>query len=169
MVSVMAVPDVIPIAHEPGYRTDTIGRYDGGQFFASVTYAFRTSYTRQDGPWQDHKRLFVVLHTFETDGSHRDSDIWCAGTQREVMQAGSRAHGDDPGAQADARLAKLLDALPGREYTDIAIRPFRVVFDDAIFGLVVERHAEDGTEDDWAELYPDALGFQEPWDGQYDT
>ncbi|MER7429960.1 hypothetical protein ABT362_44975 [Nonomuraea rubra] len=24
-------------------------------------------------------------------------------------------------------------------------------------------------EDDWAELYPDRLGFGEPWDGQYST
>jgi formate hydrogenlyase regulatory protein HycA len=30
----MAVPALIPIAHEAGYRTDTIGRYDDGQFFA---------------------------------------------------------------------------------------------------------------------------------------
>ncbi|MGI5191096.1 hypothetical protein ACQEVI_23350 [Promicromonospora sp. CA-289599] len=165
----MAVPDVIPIAYEPGYRTDTIGRYDGGQFFASVTYAFRTGYTRRDGPWEDHKLLFVVLHTFEVDGNHRDSDIWCAGTQRQVMQVASGPHGHDPRAKADARLAKLLDELPGREYTNIAIRPFQVTFDDVLFGLVVERHSEDGAEDDWAELYPDTLGFHEPWNGEYDT
>lgn len=168
-VSVVAVPDVIPIAHEAGYRTDTIGQYDGGQFLASVTYAFRRGYSRDDGPWEDHKLLFVVLHTFEVNGDHRGSDIWCAGTQREAMQAGSRSRDHDVLATADARLANLLDALPGREYTDIAIRPFQVVFDDVLFGLVVERHGEDVAEDDWAELYPDELGFHEPWDGQYDT
>jgi hypothetical protein len=30
----MAIPHRVPIAHEPAYHTDTIGRYDGGQFFA---------------------------------------------------------------------------------------------------------------------------------------
>ncbi len=37
----MPLPDVIPIAHEPDYRTDSIGTYDGGQFFTSFTGAYR--------------------------------------------------------------------------------------------------------------------------------
>jgi formate hydrogenlyase regulatory protein HycA len=63
-----------------------------------------------------------------------------------------------------------LDGLSQREYGDIAIRPFRLVFDGVLFGLVTECHAEDEEGDhDWAELYPDRLGFCAPWDGQYDT
>jgi formate hydrogenlyase regulatory protein HycA len=38
-----------------------------------------------------------------------------------------------------------------------------------LFGLVLERHGEGAGADDWAELYPDCLGFHEPWEGLYDT
>lgn len=81
-------------------------------------------------------------------------------------------------------MAALLDGLPEREYGDIAIRPFQLMVDGVLFGLVVEHHdresgdgdgdGEDGEgegegEDDWAELHPDQLGFYAPWDGLYDT
>ena len=165
----MAVPAVIPIAHEPGYRTDTIGRFAGGQFFAGGTYAYRQGYTYRWGSPEDHKLLFAVLHTFDDDGHHLDSDIWCAGTWREQIRLQGSAPGNAPVTRMDARLTQLLDALPERRYTDIAIRPFEVVFDGVLFGLVVEQHDENETEDDWAELYPDRLGFHEPWNGSYDT
>ncbi|MER7599590.1 hypothetical protein ABT398_37340, partial [Streptomyces hydrogenans] len=32
-----------------------------------------------------------------------------------------------------------------------------------------ERHEDGEGDDDWAELYPDRLGFSAPWDGRYDT
>ncbi len=37
--------------------------------------------------------------------------------------------------------------------------------DGILFGLVIE----DGHGRDWVELYPDRLGFYDPWDGNYDT
>jgi formate hydrogenlyase regulatory protein HycA len=43
------------------------------------------------------------------------------------------------------------------------------MFDGALFGLVVEQHDENEREDNWAELYPNRLGFHEPWNGLYDT
>lgn len=55
--------------------------------------------------------------------------------------------------------------MPARVYGDIAIRPFSAEYLGVNFGLVVE----DGHGTDWAELYPDRLGFSAPWDGQYDT
>lgn len=165
----MAVPEVIPIAYEPGYRTGTIGRYNGGQFFASATYAYRRSYTRQQSGWERHKLLFAVLHRFDFSGHHVDSDIWLAGTWDEQKRLQWSYPDAAPTARAEAQLATLLDALPGREYTDIKIRPFQVVHDDVLFGLIVERHGEDEDEGDWAELYPDRLGFHEPWNGGYDT
>ncbi|MEV5200212.1 hypothetical protein [Streptomyces sp. NPDC053720] len=171
----MAVPEIIPIAHEPDYRTDTIGRYADGQFLASVTYALPDGYTVGDD-WAEHKRLYAVLHRFDHEGRHIDSDIWYAGTQAEQQR--HPAGDDSVVARAEARMATLLDGLPEREYGDIAIRPFRLTVDGVLFGLVVEHHdreSEDGEdgegegEDDWAELHPDQLGFYAPWDGQYDT
>jgi formate hydrogenlyase regulatory protein HycA len=161
-------PEVIPIAHVSGYRTDTIGRYDGGQFFASVTWAFREDYTFDVGQWEEHKLLFAVLHTFDAEGRHRESDIWYAGTQDEQSRLRKPARDRTPVARAEARMAKLLDALPGRAYTDIAIRPFQVVVDGVVFGLVIEP-GEGDADGDMAEFYPDELGFGPPWDGSYDT
>lgn len=153
----MSVPDVIPILREPDYRTDTIGRYDGGQFFACVTGATREDYRHGPG-WQEHQRWYSVLHLFDSHCSHVRSDIWFAGTTADGQQ--EAVH------RAEEHLTPLLDALRGREYGDIAIRLFRVEFDGVIFGLIDESEPDRG---DWAELYPDMLGFHEPWNGEYDT
>ncbi|MGW1894497.1 hypothetical protein ACWCP6_30275 [Streptomyces sp. NPDC002004] len=165
----MAVPEVIPIAHEPDHRTETIGRYADGQFLASLTYAFPEGYRPDDG-WEEHKRLYAILHTFDADGRHRDSEIWCAGTWADQQR---NPHGDGSVlARAGTHLAKLLAGLPGLTYTDIAIRPFQVTVDGVRFGLVTEHAYEDGADGDdgdWAELYPERLGFGAPWDGRYDT
>jgi hypothetical protein len=164
MVSAMAVPEVIPIAYEPKHRTESIGRYADGQFLASVTYAFPQGFRLDDG-WEQHKRLYTVLHTFDAEGRYRNSDIWCAGTWAQQQ---SNPHGDDSVLhRARARLATLLRSLPRRSYTDIAIRPFQLTYENVLFGLVIRKDEED--DEDWAELYPDQLGFGEPWDGSYDT
>ncbi|MFF2656344.1 hypothetical protein ACFVUH_03160 [Kitasatospora sp. NPDC058032] len=149
----MSVPEVIPIVHEPGYRTDTIGRFRGGQFFASVTYAVPEGAVNREGVG-----CFAVLHRFDDAGRHLDSRI-------------EAVPGEVPGvANAAAELlGEWLAALPEREFGDIAVAPFALHVDGCLFGLVVERHGEDATEDDWAELYPDNLGFHAPWDGEYDT
>lgn len=73
-------------------------------------------------------------------------------------------------ARAEARLAAVLAGFPEREWCDIAIRPFQVTVDGVVFGLITECHAEDEDgEHDWAELYPDRLGFSAPRNGAYDT
>ncbi|MFJ4090723.1 hypothetical protein ACIPYS_04000 [Kitasatospora sp. NPDC089913] len=150
----MSVPEVVPILHEPGYRTDTIGRCRGGQFFASVCYASPEGSSGPDGgAW------YAVLHRFDESGRHLGSRI-----ETVPEESGSAA----PKAVEDV-LREWLDALPEREFADIAVAPFTVLVDGCRFGLVVERHHEDATEDDWAEFYPDRLGFHAPWDGEYDT
>ena len=158
----MAVPPVIPIAYEPKSRTESIGRYADGQFLASITYAFPQDFRLEHG-WEEHKRLYTVLHTFDAEGHYRDSEIWCAGTWAEQLH-----NPDGDGSvllRARIHLAKLLRSLPRRSYTDIAIRPFQRTVDDVLFGLVIRE--DDG--ESWAELYPDRLAFGEPWDGTYDT
>ena len=154
----MAIPELIPIVHEPDYRTSTIGRYDGGQFFAWITGAFPPG-TKIGPDWGDHKRWYAVIHRFDRDGTHIGSDAFCPGT------------GTNPGYSAaiKAKLAEWLDALPGRKYCDIAIRPFQIEVDGIVFGLVPDRPTKDGGEPKGAEFYPGMLGFHEPWDGSYDT
>ncbi|NNN33271.1 hypothetical protein HLK59_23505 [Streptomyces sp. S3(2020)] len=154
----MAVPGIIPIAYEPHGRTEAIGRYAEGQFLGSVSYAFPKGFQLDSG-WEEHKRLYAALHTFDAEGNHRDSRIWCAGTWAEQQRDGAVL------GRARAHLATLLRSLPRRTYTDIAVRPFQLVVDGVLFGLVT------GEDEDelWAELYPDNLGFGPPWDGSYDT
>jgi hypothetical protein len=162
MVSAMAVPEVIPIAYEPKRRTETIGRYADGQFLASITYAFPEGFRPDDG-WEEHKRLYTVLHTFDSEGRYRDSEVWCAGTWAEQQRAAQGEY--SVLSRARVHLAKLLRSLPRRSYTDIAIRPFQLTVDGVLFGLLTG--VDEGEA--WAELYPDRLGFSEPWDGTYDT
>ncbi|MCX4804428.1 hypothetical protein ACFWWM_16865 [Streptomyces sp. NPDC058682] len=163
----MAVPEIIPITHEPGHRTSTIGRFSGGQFLATVTYAFPDGFVMGDG-WEEQKRLFVVLHKFDHDGHRLESDIWCAGTWAEQMK---RPYDErSVVARAEARLVAILSGLAEREYCDIAIQPFRLTVDGVVFGLITECRADDEDgEHDWAELHPDRLGFSAPWNGEYDT
>ncbi|MEU9454564.1 hypothetical protein [Streptomyces sp. NPDC048277] len=152
----MSAPEVIPIRHEPDYRTSTIGRWQDGQFFASVTAAFPEGWSHDD--WQSQKRWCAVLHRFDGAGQYMDSRIQFTGTTAD----GERKAIDTAGLLLD----EWLDALPERQYQDIAIAPFEVRFEGVLFGLVLE--AEDPA-DVWAEFYPDELGFHAPWDGCYDT
>jgi hypothetical protein len=115
------MPELIPILREAGYRTDTIGRHRGGQFFAAI------------------RRL------------GRGTGFPLTGEVRE---------------QADAVLASLLATMEDVRFTDIAIRPFQTRQLGMTFGLIDESAPD---RDDWAELYPDRLGFNPPWDGSYST
>jgi hypothetical protein len=157
----MSVPDLIPIRREPEGRTRTIGRWRGGQFFASVTRP------------ADRPEWCAVLHRFDAAGRHLDSTVRAASAEPE----------------ARLLLEELLAALPGREFGNIAIAPFEVRFDGVLFGLVIEeddepddepdddpadeRGGEEEAEDEdfrfTAELHPDGLGFHAPWCGCYDT
>jgi hypothetical protein len=152
----MNLPEVIPIRHGPDYHTSTIGRWQGGEFYASVTAAVPEDWNLND--WESQKRWYPVLHQFDGAGRHLDSRIQFTGTTADGEKEAIAA--------ADQLLAGWLDALPERQYQDIAIEPFSVQFEGALFGLVVEDHEDNGV---WAEFYPDGLGFHAPWDGCYDT
>ncbi|AVV40489.1 hypothetical protein PYK79_32325 [Streptomyces sp. ID05-04B] len=159
----MNVPEVIPIRHEPDHRTRTIGRWQDGQFFGSVTAAFPEGWSGDD--WQVQKRWCAVLHQFDGAGRHLDSLIQFTGTTADGEKKAIAA--------ARQLLAEWLDALPGRQYQDIAIAPFAVRFEGALFGLVLEEGEDEddeaGDDDVRAEFCPDGLGFYAPWNGDYDT
>jgi hypothetical protein len=152
----VAAPDLIPIKHRPDYHTDTIGRYAKGQFYAAVRGAHRVG--EQPSPERRNIRWYAYLHRFDVEGHHVGSEI-------ELIDVGPNLRGE-VGEAADAKLAELLAGLPEREYCDIKIRTFELQFDGVRFGLVDESDEDRG---DWAELYPDNLGFSAPWDGDYDT
>ncbi|MGX6600794.1 hypothetical protein ACWKSP_01455 [Micromonosporaceae bacterium Da 78-11] len=153
----MPIPGVVPIAHEPEYRTGTIGRYTEGQFYAAIHGAQRDDDQEPD-PERERLNRYLYLHLFELEGRHVRSDICLLGAA-PYLRGRLREHGE-------ARLTYLLDQLPGLKLCDIAVRPFRVFYDGVTFALVDESDAERG---DWVELYPDRLGFSHPWDGTYST
>ncbi|MCZ0983403.1 hypothetical protein O1L60_42015 [Streptomyces diastatochromogenes] len=156
----MNVPAAIPIRHEPDHRTSTIGRWQGGQFFASVTAAFPEGWSGDD--WQSQKRWCAVLHRFDQAGKYLDSRIQFTGTT---------ADGEEKAITAARQLLdEWLGALPERQYQDITITRFEVRFEGALFGLILEEaDDEEGADGVSMEFYPDGLGFQAPWDGYYDT
>jgi formate hydrogenlyase regulatory protein HycA len=125
----MPVPDRIPITHEPGYRTDLIGHFDGGMFFAG--YCGQT-----------------YLHLFDHDGNHVRSHIGRA--EQEV--------GTDDVTASMARLRERVAALPGHRFGDIAVRLFCVEHDGKRWGLFDET-AEFGRphvemRPDWLGFHP---------------
>lgn len=104
------VPDRIPIAREPDYRTALIGGYDAGLFlagFCRVTY----------------------LHMFDREGRHQGSHLAPA----------EQALGKDAPTDALMdHLRHTIDALPGRELRDIAVHPFSIERDGVVWGLIDE-------------------------------
>jgi hypothetical protein len=152
----MALPDRIPIAYMPEYRSWCIGHYADGQFLGLLTSAPAKGHRLGDDR-PELRRVYSVLHLFDHEGRYRSSDIWYAGTGQGAAFE-----------RALARLNERVNALPGREYGDIAIRLFRVDVEaeGLVFELVDESDEERG---DWAELYPNHWGFPPPWDGRYDT
>lgn len=103
-------------------------------------------------------RWYAVLHLFDAAGSYRRSEISLIGIAPRLS--------GDLGEQAAARLAALIGQLEDARFGDIAIRPFTVTYDGVTFGLIDESAPDRGN---WAELYPDRLGFTDPWDGTCST
>lgn len=157
----MRLPEVIPIKYEPDYRTNLIGRHAGGQFFADITGAYQEG-VAVGHDWRQQQRMYAVLHRFDDGGHHVGSDVWFAGV---------RADGHAVVERAEQVLSGWLSDIGPVTFCDIAIRPFRVDFDDVVFGLMDESNddPEEGHGGPWAEFYPQRLGFHEPWDGEYDT
>ncbi|GAB7046190.1 hypothetical protein [Catenuloplanes indicus] len=143
----MPVPRRIPIAWEAEHRTQTIGRYADGQFYAAVHGSYRPG----AGPaW------YAYVHLFDADGRYRET--------RVRLLARTAVLADSDGAERV--LAGLLAGLHRIRFGNIAVRPFRFEHDGVLFALVDESDERRGP---WAELYPDRLGFTEPWNGTYTT
>jgi hypothetical protein len=152
------VPERILIIREEDYHTDQIGQYgDGHQFMAFVTASLNPIPGVKD--WQQYKRWYAVLHTFEADGTHLETQTWFAGTtadgEREVI------------GRAEAKLEEMLNKLGPVRLGDVNVKLFQVEVDGRTFGLVDASEPEEDYES--IHLLPNDLAFFEPWDGLYDT
>jgi hypothetical protein len=158
MVPIMAVPDRIPIMHEPGDQTGSIGAYRHGLFLGARVLAQPEVPAESAAPRPDGPHWYAVLHLFEPNGRHVSSQVWDAGPHA----AGETTVAD----RAADRLAQLLHELPDAQHQDIAVQPFQLTRDGILFGLILESDPEFG---EWADLLPNGLRFHAPWDGEYDT
>jgi hypothetical protein len=153
----MAVPQTIKILREKGYHTDQIGNYgDGNQFMGFVVAALPTPLPED---WQDHKRWYAVLHTFDRKGKHLNTEAWFAGTtasgERQAVE------------KAEARLAEAIASLGKVRYGNVKVGLFQVRIDGHVFGLVDASEPDEDYES--VHLLPNDLAFFAPWDGTYDT
>jgi hypothetical protein len=146
------IPKLIPIKREEDYHTHYLGQtHDGRLFFGYKTFVFPDG-IRGDN-WQQHRREYVVLHIFDIDGNHERTNYWFGGVTAEV-----------DAANLQKRLDLMLGELGEYEFTDIAVKPFKVIIDEIVFGLIPNEDSET------VELQPSsAIEFCEPWDGEYNT
>lgn len=134
-------PALIRVAYEPNHgRTDRIGRYADGQFFAIVHG------TRHNAPGD----IGVALLLFDHTGTY----------------TGSRIHNDVPRDDAAELRERLIAELPEVAYGDIAIRPFSVVEGDITWELV--EHTTDSGKPR-VSFFPMDIMFSPPWSGTYCT
>lgn len=148
----MAVPPVIPIARMLSYRTEFAGTWSRGQFLGNVL-SQTDPVAWADGDRISSRRWYAYLHEFDHQGHYLESTVESPGIGEQARQT------------AILLLKEWIAGIPGLTYGDIAIQPFQFEHNAITFGLIIE----DGHGTDWAELYPDRLGFHAPWDGSYDT
>lgn len=151
----MPVPQSIKIRREKGFHTDRIGKYaDGNQFMAFVVAA---THVPKKGKTELH--WYAVLHTFDPQGRHLNTEAWLAG----------KAGGVERGIveRAEGRLAEMIAALGKVRYGGIKVSLFQVQVDGHTFGLV-DASEQDGDSES-IHLLPNELAFFAPWDGTYDT
>jgi formate hydrogenlyase regulatory protein HycA len=107
------------------------------------------------GPEDQH--WYGVVHTFDPAGNH---------LRTEARFGGTTADGKTVAADRAFGLAnESLAALGELEFVSIRVRPFRVVIDGRVFGLVHKRDEES----EWATLWPNDVMFHPPWDGTFST
>jgi formate hydrogenlyase regulatory protein HycA len=148
------LPKTFPIAHEPDYRTRCIGKCDDGRQFMSFIVA---GFSHGKEPWQQRKRWYAVVHTFDGRGNHLGTDARFAGTT---------ADGEDAVIdRATAMLEEMLTGLGSYKLCNVRIKLFSVEIDGIRFGLVDDSY--EGRPR--VTLWPNDLLFTPPWNGLYST
>jgi hypothetical protein len=158
----------IPYVDDDDSRFNCVGRFEGDkQFMAFVTGAYPSDLEtgRQffpglgpapgTGPKDQH--WYGVIHTFDRDGNHLKTVAHFGGTTAD----GRDASGDRAFELVNVSLAELGEL----EFCSIRVRPFRVVIDERVFGLVHGRNEES----EWVMLWPNDVMFHPPWDGKFST
>src|SRR5262245_40822448 len=154
----LTIPERIPVVREEDYYTHSIGHFGhGSQFMGFVTATIPSGPLSED--WQKHKRWYAVLHKFDSDGRHLETEHWFAGTTDEGEY--------DVTSRAKQRLELMIEAMGSYEFGDVVVRLFEVEIDGHKFGMIPVVEPEEDYES--VHLEPNDLAFFAPWDGSYDT
>jgi formate hydrogenlyase regulatory protein HycA len=152
------IPERIPIAYEPNYYTRYIGKFGGGkQFMAFVVATLPPHKPKKLG---NHKRWYAVLHTFDADGNHLNTDTWFTGVTADGEEAVVE--------RAREKRLEMLAGLGKYKFSNIKVKLFSVTVDGHVFGLVDSSEPEEGFEER-VTLWPNDFLFTRPWKGTYST
>ena len=161
-------PDKLRIPHDED-RFDCVGRLaDGKQFMAFVTGAFPdgVKLNWDTDEWRMVKRWMAVLHLFDADGNHLNSETQLGGFDIE----GRGGAGDKAWAELDQMLRRL---GPGElKRCDIWLKQFAVRIDGVTHSLLYQTNQpeDDGPIFEYVMLEPRDIMFHPPWDGrEYST
>ena len=147
-------PILIPIERIEDYHTHYLGQTsDGRLFWGYETFVFTKPPGEHGAEWQEHRKEYVVLHTFDKKGNYLQTAHWFAGTTSEIR-----------GDEMQHKLEEMISELGPIQFGDIRIKTFSTMIDGVEFGLI--RNKKYGC----IELEPSStISFQWPWDGSYYT
>lgn len=151
----MKIPDLIPISRQEDYHTHYLGTFSGDlQFWAYETFVHnppKNLAAKTD--WQERRKEYVVLHTFDVNGDHLHTEHWYCGTTAEC---------DD--IPMEQKLEEMVSALGDTKFGDISVKLFQTEIDGIVFGLIPDENTK------MVNLQPSStISFMEPWDGEYYT
>ena len=151
----MTIPHKLPIARMEDDHTHYLGSAPNGTlFWGYETFVFFRPYSEisQRENWQQYRREYVLLHTFDNAGNYLTTQHWSVGTSADS------AH------QSNQELERMIEKLGDVKFHDIEVCIFQIQIDNIVFGLVPDEDA--GV----INLQPGSMiSFMEPWDGEYYT
>jgi hypothetical protein len=143
----MHSPELLPIKRLEDLHTDLIGRYEHGQFMVIQT----PSIVDRGANVEAEAKVYIVRFLFQFSG-----DLISA--THVVLPANA------PEDKLQLEKLGLLQELQPVIFCDIAVKLFKLVIDNIVFGLI---YAE---ETDSVTLEPRSIiTFMAPWDGEYYT
>jgi hypothetical protein len=163
----MAKPDKIriPFEDDQDSRFYYVGRYDGDrQFMAYITGAFpdESQFPGPGDDWESIKSWWAVIHRFDADGNHLDSDLRLGGYEAEGEAAQEKVWDE-----FESLLKEIMAHKP--KPGDIYVKLFSVTVNGVTHGLIYESD-EDEEESEYVLLEPNDIMFHQPWDsGEYST
>jgi len=140
----------IKINRLEGGHTHFVGRFENGQQFMLLEVYF------DEGPmtanWKYTRKEFVVLHIFDSEGKHMESNHRSAGLTIDL-----------DGRTLGPEMEFLMNGRGKAFFNSIAILPFEISLDGFDYGFIKDHEAYCFT------ILPNEISFSAPFEGKYDV